>query len=82
MAQSNSVTIHEGDLGVIIGGMNASMREWTAKAARGECEWLCSDCLLGDPKGMPDECLCGHQSCTEIIQRDKREAMQEGTEPF
>lgn len=64
-----------------IEGMNKSMRDWTDQAARGECGWICADCCMSEPKGMPDECLCGHQRCTEIIQRDKREAMAAGNEP-
>lgn len=61
--------------------MNQGMRQWTDRAARGECGWICADCLLSEPKGMPDECFCKNQRCTEIIQRDKRNAMQQGNEP-
>lgn len=57
--------------------LNAHMIEYTHQAARGECGWICSDCCMSDPEGMPDECFHGHQGCTEIIQRDKREAKQE-----
>lgn len=64
-----------------IQSMNKFMQDWTAKAARGECGWICSDCCMSESKGMPDECLCGNQRCTEIIQRDKREAMALGNEP-
>lgn len=53
--------------------MNKSTREWTARAARGECAWVCSDCCQSDPKGMPDACLVDQDRCTEIIQRDKRD---------
>ncbi|HAL67338.1 MAG TPA: hypothetical protein DCP84_06640 [Pseudomonas sp.] len=62
-------------------GMNRQMRDWTAQAARGECGWICADCCLSDPKGMPDACFYGNAKCTEIIQRDKLHAMCEGTEP-
>lgn len=64
-----------------IEGMNKSMQEWTAKAARGECGWICSDCCMSDPKGMPDECFHINPRCTEIIQRDKHEALALGNEP-
>nr|DAF93437.1 MAG TPA: hypothetical protein [Myoviridae sp. ctshb19] len=57
------------------------MREIMASAARGECEWICADCLCSDPMGMPDQCFHGQQRCTEIIQRDKLRAMREGNEP-
>lgn len=61
--------------------MSQAMRDHTDRAARGECGWICSDCCCVFPKGMPDECQHGNQWCTEIIQRDKREAMREGNEP-
>jgi len=54
--------------------LNKETREWTAKAARGECEWICSDCCCSFSYGMPDECMHGHQGCTDIIKRDKAEA--------
>jgi len=45
--------------------------EWTHKAARSECGWICSDCCCTFAEGMPDECIHGHQNCTNIIKRDK-----------
>lgn len=69
------------DFPKLIEEMNREMREYTARAARGEREWYCSDCCCGDPNGMPDACFHGLQRCTEIIQRDKRLAMAEGNEP-
>jgi hypothetical protein len=54
--------------------LNTATREWTMKAARGECQWVCSDCGASFPKGMPDHCLHGNERCTEIIKRDKDEA--------
>ena len=50
--------------------------EWTNRAARGECGWICADCCASFPDGMPDECCYGHKSCTYIIQRDKMNAKQ------
>jgi hypothetical protein len=44
---------------------------WTAKAARGECSWICSSCCTTFPAGMPDECAHGDQGCTAIIKCDK-----------
>jgi len=64
-----------------IDGMNKATREWTDKAARGECGWICSDCCMSDPKGMPDERFCDDPRCTEIIQRNKLHAMKSGNEP-
>ncbi|EMO4357147.1 hypothetical protein APA66_24435 [Pseudomonas aeruginosa] len=64
-----------------IEGMNKATAEWTDRAARGECGWICSDCCCSDPKGMPDECFHGHASCTAIIKRDKMRAMRAGSEP-
>lgn len=78
------VTVTEmpaGELPKYISAMDKATREWTAKAARGECGWICSDCCMSDPKGMPDECFHVNPRCTEIIQRDKREAMAIGNEP-
>jgi hypothetical protein len=54
--------------------MDKFMDEWTNKAARGECGWVCPDCCSSWPDGMPDACDHGHESCTKLIQRDKRNA--------
>ena len=48
--------------------------EWTMRAARGECAWICSDCCMKFPDGMPGACEYGHQGCTDIITRDKADA--------
>ena len=56
--------------------MNAAMQEYTMKAARGECSWICSDCGASCATGMPDTCIGGVQACTNIIQRDKAEAFK------
>lgn len=62
-----------------IEAMDKAMNDWTDKAARGECGWICSDCCCSFPEGMPDECAHGHQKCTDIIQRDKAMARGEVT---
>lgn len=54
-----------------VGQIEASIREWEMKAARGECSWICSDCSMTFPEGMPDKCEHGHQRCTDIIQSYK-----------
>lgn len=64
----------EGDLAETINEIDRLTNEWTAKAARGECAWICSDCCCTFSEGMPNECAHGHQSCTDIIQRDKENA--------
>lgn len=74
--------VPEKDFGKFVEGMNEGMRKWTDQAARGECPWICSDCCCSDVKGMPDACFHGHEECTRIIQRDKREAMKTGNEPI
>ena len=57
-----------------------SMLEWTRKAARGECGWICADCCMSDPRGMPDQCMAGQpgslcaEQCNAIIKRDKEDA--------
>lgn len=51
--------------------MNEKTRAWTARAARGECGWICADCCSTFPEGMPDQCVHGQQRCTDIIKRDK-----------
>lgn len=68
------------DLPEHISAMDKATRDWTAQAARGECGWVCADCCMSDQKGMPDECFHGHDACTQIIQRDKRDAMSFGNE--
>ncbi|WP_349573099.1 hypothetical protein [Azotobacter salinestris] len=77
----NVAVIPKGQEEAFIEEMNKSTREWTDRASRGECGWVCADCCGYDPNGMPDECFHGHQQCTEIIQRDKRKAMRESNEP-
>lgn len=57
-----------------IGEMDRATLEWEMSAARGECAWICGDCCCTFAAGMPDECAHGHQSCTDIIKRDKAEA--------
>lgn len=57
--------------------LNKATRAWEIQAARGECGWVCADCCSSAPDGMPVECMHGLQWCTDIIQRDKREAAQE-----
>lgn len=61
-----------------IAEMNKATRDWELRAARGECEWICADCCLTFSEGMPDACEHGHQSCTDLIQRDKRAANSSG----
>ncbi len=60
--------------------LDKHMRDYTMRAARGEHGWICSDCCMSYPEGMPDECFHGHQGCTDIIKRDKLAAMREGNE--
>lgn len=62
-------------------GMNRMMRDWTDKAARGECPWVCADCCYTFNEGMPDQCYHGVEACTGIIRRDKLRAMRAGNEP-
>lgn len=65
------------EMAAVFTEMDRSMREWTMRAARGECAWVCADCCGVDNSGMPDECLHGQQWCTDINQRDKRNARAE-----
>lgn len=58
-----------------------AMMDWTYKSARGECAWICSDCGCSFPDGMPDACEHGGQQCTDIIQRDKKNACSGGVTP-
>lgn len=51
-------------------------QDWTSKAARGECAWVCASCCQLFPEGMPDRCPNQAPDCTEIIQRDKAGAMK------
>jgi len=58
-----------------IDSLNEATRDWTAKAARGECAWICCDCGTSFQDGMPDECAYKDQRCTDIIKRDKAAAL-------
>ncbi len=58
----------------ILSEMDKITNEWTMKAARGECSWVCSDCCSVVAEGMPDTCVHDIQRCTDIIQRDKKHA--------
>jgi hypothetical protein len=58
-----------------IDALDRETREWEMRAARGECSWVCADCCCSFSQGMPDACVHGHQGCTDIILRDKREAL-------
>ena len=42
--------------------MSEKTRAWTARAARGECGWICADCCSTFPEGMPDQCVHGSNS--------------------
>lgn len=66
----------ESDLQSTLSYMDKITQEWTMKAARGECAWICSDCCVTFPKGMPDACEHGHKACTDIITRDKKDALK------
>lgn len=48
-----------------------------AKAARGECAWICPDCCVVFPDGMPDACAHGLPDCTACLMRDKEAAAHE-----
>lgn len=62
------------DFEPLVRQLDAETKDWTAAAARGETPWICSDCGASFPGGMPDVCAYGHQSCTDIIARDKAAA--------
>lgn len=60
----------------VLAAMNKITQDLTLRAARGECSWICADCGMTFPEGMPDACAHGLQSCTDIIRRDKAEAAE------
>jgi len=60
-----------------VSAMDKATQQWTLRAARGECAWVCAGCCFTFPDGMPDACEYGHQSCTDIIARDKADAQRE-----
>jgi hypothetical protein len=75
------ITDKRGDeLDAFIAQLNEATRAWTRKAARGECEWICTDCGVSFSDGMPDQCEHGYDECTRIIQRDKLAAKGAGDE--
>ena len=55
----------------VIRGMDEATQEWERRAARGECGWICADCCVSFPEGMPDACEHGDKGCTSIIRRNK-----------
>lgn len=57
--------------------MNKATFDWTMRCARGEEYWVCADCGVGCPDGMPDQCVYNDSHCTDIIIRDKKEALEE-----
>lgn len=57
--------------------LNKATHDWTMRAARGECGWICSSCCGSSDSGMPDECFYGDKTCNDIIKRDKLQASQE-----
>ena len=65
-----------GSLADTLSAMDKAMLDYTMVAARGECSWVCADCSVTFPAGMPDACLHGFQACTDIITRDKADSMQ------
>lgn len=66
------VTVVEGGVKPeVMAIMDSRMLDWTLRAARGECGWVCADCCQSFSEGMPDACCHGHESCTSIIKRDK-----------
>lgn len=69
-----AVTKSDDELAAAISAMDKATQEWTMRAARGECAWVCADCCCTFNEGMPDACAHGHQSCTDIIKRDKEQA--------
>lgn len=68
------ITPIQSNMQEVISEMDRRTNEWFARAARGECNWICPDCCCVFPDGMPDECAHGHQGCTDLIQRDKAAA--------
>ena len=66
------------DLSKAISALNKLTTDWTMRAARGECSWICSDCGTSFPDGMPDACGHDMQRCTDIITRDKADARKQG----
>lgn len=58
--------------------MDKLTNDWTMRAARGECSWICAGCCCTFPDGMPDACAHGDQGCTDIITRDKADARKQG----
>lgn len=65
------------DLNHQIEMMNKLTKAWEMRAARGECSWVCGDCCVSFVEGMPNACVHGHQSCTDIIESYKIAATKE-----
>lgn len=36
----------------VLPALDNYINDWTAKAARGECAWICSDCCSSSQKGI------------------------------
>ena len=63
------------DFSKTLEAMNKVTNEWIMQAARRECAWICPDCCISFPDGMPDACGHDSQRCTDIIARDKADAL-------
>lgn len=74
-----TITGKKDDFKPALEAMNKYTREWTMRAARGECAWVCASCSCTFPEGMPDKCEWDQQQCTDIIIRDKQRAENGGT---
>lgn len=77
------VFTHVGEEGLdeAIAHMDKITADWTMRAARMECSWICAGCSMSFPEGMPDACAHGHQHCTDIILQDKRKASLQEPKP-
>jgi len=62
----------------LVDKIDQQTKEWMDSAAQGDAMWVCSDCGATVFEGMPDKCVYGHQSCTDILLRDKARALQKG----
>jgi hypothetical protein len=64
----------------VLKDMGEEMRDYTDRAARKECAWICSSCGGLDSNGMPDECFGKDEWCNNVIKIDKARAfcLQDG----
>ena len=64
----NGIFVHRGiPSATELESLNRQTHQWECDAAKGLTGWICADCGVSFPEGMPTQCLHGDQRCTDIM---------------